>query len=92
MDPTTEGREKMAEHPGGEELARLLQRAEQGDLSALPALREVLDANAPLWREYGDLEGEPARLDGPAAAEVVPSVEDRDRRDGALQRASDAAL
>ena len=55
MDQTTEAKGKMPEHPGGEELARLLQRAEQGDLSVLPALRKVLDANSAIWREYGDL-------------------------------------
>jgi hypothetical protein len=36
-------------------LARLLARAEQGDRSVLPELRAVLDANADLWRHYGDL-------------------------------------
>ena len=55
MDQTTEAKGKMPEHPGGEELARLLQRAEQGDRSVLPALRKALDANSAIWREYGDL-------------------------------------
>src|SRR5215470_10802935 len=38
-----------------EELARLLRRAEQGDRSVLPRLREALDADAKLWKDYGDL-------------------------------------
>jgi len=38
-----------------EELARLLRSAEQGDRSVLPRLREALDADATLWKEYGDL-------------------------------------
>ena len=38
-----------------EELARLLARAEQGDRSVLPELRKALDANAEIWRHYGDL-------------------------------------
>jgi hypothetical protein len=38
-----------------DELARLLKRAEQGDLSSLPELREALDADARIWRHYGDL-------------------------------------
>jgi len=40
---------------GQEALARLLQRAEQGDRDVLPRLREALDADANLWRYYGDL-------------------------------------
>jgi hypothetical protein len=40
---------------GHEELARLLRRAEQGDLSVLPRLRQALDGDARLWRHYGDL-------------------------------------
>jgi hypothetical protein len=38
-----------------DELARLLKRAEQGDRSVLPELRKALDANAEIWRQYGDL-------------------------------------
>src|SRR5262249_38613954 len=38
-----------------DELARLLKRAEQGDRSVLPELREALNANANLWQHYGDL-------------------------------------
>jgi hypothetical protein len=38
-----------------EELVRLLKRAEQGDYAVLPKLREALDADARLWRHYGDL-------------------------------------
>jgi hypothetical protein len=38
-----------------EDIRKLVQRAEQGDLSVLPALRQVLDENPTLWRHYGDL-------------------------------------
>ena len=38
-----------------ERLARLVRRAEQGDHSVLPELREALDADATLWKDYGDL-------------------------------------
>ena len=40
---------------GEDELARLVARAERGDLSVLPALREALAANPDLWQTYGDL-------------------------------------
>jgi hypothetical protein len=43
------------EIPSGEELAHLLQRAEKGDVSALPLLRRVLDETPALWQGYGDL-------------------------------------
>jgi hypothetical protein len=36
-------------------LAGLLKRAEQGDHSVLPELREALDAKAEVWQRYGDL-------------------------------------
>src|SRR5262249_33902457 len=48
--PTEAGPQRM-----NEELARLLRCAEQGDRSVLPRLREALDADATLWKEYGDL-------------------------------------
>ena len=38
-----------------DELARLVGRAERGDLTVLPALREALAANPDLWQTYGDL-------------------------------------
>src|SRR3954453_57936 len=44
-----------AERTGQEELAQLLARAEQGDRSVLPELRQALDADATIWRMYGDL-------------------------------------
>jgi len=49
--PTTEadGRDDQ------EELVRLLKRAEQGDRTVLPQLRRALDADADIWRHYGDL-------------------------------------
>jgi hypothetical protein len=40
---------------GKEALARLVERAQQGDLDVLPELRRALDADATLWRDYGDL-------------------------------------
>ena len=36
-------------------LAELVQRAQQGDLTALPLLREALEGDPSLWQEYGDL-------------------------------------
>ena len=38
-----------------ERLAELVQRAQQGDLTALPLLREALEGDPSLWQEYGDL-------------------------------------
>src|SRR5262245_50727317 len=38
-----------------ERLAELVQRAQQGDLTVLPLLREALEADPSLWQEYGDL-------------------------------------
>ena len=43
------------EQPRHEGLALLLKRAERGDQSVLPALRELLDKNEELWQNYGDL-------------------------------------
>ena len=36
-------------------LAELVQRAQQGDVTALPLLREALEADPSLWQAYGDL-------------------------------------
>jgi hypothetical protein len=42
--------------PAGQaRLERLLQRAQQGDESVLPELRQVLDAHPEFWQGYGDL-------------------------------------
>ena len=38
-----------------ERLAELVQRAQQGDVTALPLLREALEADPSVWQEYGDL-------------------------------------
>src|SRR3954453_5441618 len=46
---------KQPESVIGPELRQLVARAEQGDDSALPALRRLLDNTPALWREYGDL-------------------------------------
>jgi len=37
------------------EFLHLLEQAEQGDVTVLPALRQVLDATPQLWRDIGDL-------------------------------------
>ena len=36
-------------------LAELVQRAQQGDLTVMPLLREALVADPSIWQEYGDL-------------------------------------
>src|SRR6516162_11046018 len=41
--------------PGVGRLAELVQRGQQGDLTALPLLREALEGDPSLWQEYGDL-------------------------------------
>ena len=41
--------------PGVGRLAELVQRAQQGDLSVLPLLRDALVADPSIWQEYGDL-------------------------------------
>ena len=38
-----------------DELARLVARAERGDLTVLPALREALSSHPHVWQEYGDV-------------------------------------
>jgi hypothetical protein len=38
-----------------ERLAELVQRAQQGDVTVLPLLREALEADPTVWQEYGDL-------------------------------------
>jgi hypothetical protein len=43
------------EQPSREELARLLERAETGDQTVLPALRKLMEENPALWQGYGDL-------------------------------------
>jgi hypothetical protein len=52
-DPETPAETDPEKQQG--ELTRLLQRAEAGDRSALPALREYLDEHPEVSREYGDL-------------------------------------
>ena len=41
--------------PADEDMARLLERTEKGDLTVLPQLRRLLDESPELWRGYGDL-------------------------------------
>ena len=42
---------------GQADLAQLLKKAEAGDRSVLPQLRQVLDGDPDLWRGYGNLAG-----------------------------------
>jgi hypothetical protein len=56
-----------AEAPATERMRRLLERAERGDRSALPALELLLDATPEVWRTYGDL----ARVAEDAWVELV---------------------
>ena len=44
-------------HPPTAPVFDLVRRAQQGDRSALPGLRKLLDADPDLWRHYGDLAG-----------------------------------
>jgi len=41
--------------PHADKLVALLRRAREGDRTALPALRKVLDAKPSIWRAVGDL-------------------------------------
>jgi hypothetical protein len=50
-NPQTEAGPRQQE----DELARLVGRAERGDLTVLPALREALAANPNVWQTYGDV-------------------------------------
>jgi hypothetical protein len=48
----------VSEPPAAEALAEIravVARAKQGDVAALPRLRELLDAHPALWTRYGDL-------------------------------------
>jgi hypothetical protein len=56
-----------AEAPATERMRRLLERAEGGDRSAMPALELLLDATPEVWRTYGDL----ARVAEDAWVELV---------------------
>ena len=56
-----------AEAPATERMRRVLERAERGDRSALPALEMLLDATPEVWRAYGDL----ARVAEDAWVELV---------------------
>jgi hypothetical protein len=56
-----------AEAPATERMRRLLERAERGDRSALPALEMLLEATPEVWRAYGDL----ARVAEDAWVELV---------------------
>ena len=47
----------MSEPMTNEEIGRLLERAQAGDASALPQLREWLDKRPDIWRRLGDLAG-----------------------------------
>ena len=56
-----------AEAPETERMRLLLERAESGDRSVLPALEILLDATPDVWRAYGDL----ARVAEDAWVELV---------------------
>ena len=56
-----------AEAPETERMRLLLERAESGDRSVLPALEMLLDATPEVWRAYGDL----ARVAEDAWVELV---------------------
>ena len=56
-----------AEAPETERMRLLLERAERGDRSVLPALEMLLDAKPEIWRTYGDL----ARVAEDAWVELV---------------------
>jgi hypothetical protein len=47
--------DQKTDHLTGEDLNRLLERAEKGDLTVLPLLRRVLDEFPAIWEGYGDL-------------------------------------
>ena len=53
MNPTANP--TQAGRPYTEEMRQVLERAQQGDRSVLPRLRELLDERPELWREAGDL-------------------------------------
>src|SRR5262245_56691085 len=60
MTPPTQVRDprpEPAEPPLTEQVRELLFRAQEGDQSVLPQLREVLDSRPGLWRQMGDLAG-----------------------------------
>jgi hypothetical protein len=46
-----EPKSPKTESTANEELARLLERARQGDATVLPALRQFLDQTPALWRD-----------------------------------------
>ena len=56
-----------AEAPETEQIRLLLERAESGDRSVLPALERLLDTTGEVWRAYGDL----ARVAEDAWVELV---------------------
>jgi hypothetical protein len=46
---------EKADLPTGEDLSRLLERAEKGDATVLPLLQRVLDKSPAIWQGIGDL-------------------------------------
>jgi hypothetical protein len=47
--------QSSAADPIQAEIQAVLLRAQKGDVSVLPRLREILDANPAIWQRYGDL-------------------------------------
>src|SRR6478735_3720935 len=54
MEKFNQTTEKPASDPTAK-LRSLLQRAEQGDASVLPAIRYLLDENEAFWKGFGDV-------------------------------------
>jgi hypothetical protein len=74
---------KRDEVPYTEEIRVLLVRAQQGDTSVLPQLRELLDGRPELWQRLGDLRGhvEEALLDLAAGKSLLAREAIRRRMD-----------
>src|SRR5262245_30801518 len=54
MKDVKEG-ESSAEKLTEDQIQQLVQRAEQGDLTVLPALRKLLDETPAFWEDYGSI-------------------------------------
>jgi hypothetical protein len=54
-DPPPNPQAETEQQTEQERFALLLKRAEAGDRSVLPKLREVLDADERIWQNYGDI-------------------------------------
>ncbi len=52
---TANSKTEKSETTAGDEVARLLERARNGDATVLPQLRRLLDESPEMWQSYGDL-------------------------------------